>query len=220
MGCCPRSRSWGFLECRFSARHGYVSVLDLVFLLGTHRPTSGKLCFRLFLTLVPKAAELFVFRSAQLTIRNVSVKEIILFFFPLVHIFPFAFLFLLFSCLKVSSLLSSQENAVLTYPAACRRVQALLVFEPCLAIEVKKRKPTSQYSDSLGKNEQLEKSYMKGSMFYVFLKTSCSVSRQKNLLEVSNKDKTQNVSYLGTPLCLVKHSSCFGDSFWHVLLWQ
>ncbi|XP_065536118.1 uncharacterized protein LOC136014900 isoform X2 [Lathamus discolor] len=73
----------------------------------------------------------------------------------------------------------TMENAVLTYPAACRRVQALLVFGLCLVREVRKGKPTSQCSDGLQKNDQLEKSYVKGSMFYVFLKTSCSVSRQK-----------------------------------------
>ena len=52
---------------------------------------------------------------------------------------------------------------------------------------------------------------MEGSMFFVFLKTSCSVSRQTHLLEVNNKDKNQDVCYLGTPSCFVKHSLRFGD---------
>ena len=61
---------------------------------------------------------------------------------------------------------------------------------------------------------------MKGSMFFVLSEMSCSVSRQDHLLEVNNKDKTQNVCYLGTPLCFVEHSLYFGESFWHMLLWQ
>lgn len=54
---------------------------------------------------------------------------------------------------------------------------------------------------------------MKDSMFFVVLKMSCSISRQNHLLEVNNtdKDKKQNVCYLETPFCFVKHSSYFGD---------
>ena len=95
--------------CKFPARRRDVSVFELVSLLGTHLPISGGLCFRLFLTLVPKAAKLFVFRSAQLIIKNISVKGMVI-LFSLIDVFPFVFPFLLFS-----SLLSSQENAMLTY---------------------------------------------------------------------------------------------------------
>lgn len=101
---CPWSRSWWCLECKFSARRRYVSVSDLVPLLRTRLPTSGRLCFRLFLTSVLKAAKFFLFRSAQLIIKNVSVKAMVI-LFSLIHVFPFVFLFLLFS-----SLLSSLEN--------------------------------------------------------------------------------------------------------------
>ena len=58
---------------------------------------------------------------------------------------------------------------------------------------------------------------MKGSLFFVLLKMSYSVSRQNHLFEVNNKN--QNVCYLGTPLCFAKHFSYFGD-FFSVLLWQ
>lgn len=213
----PWSRSWWLLECKFSARHRYVSVWDLVSLLGTHLPTSGRLCFRPFLTSVPKAAKLFVFRSAELIIKNISVKGmVILSFFPLVMVFLLYFFF----CCSVLCFLHRRMLWWLTPCCLSKGSGSLLVFGLCLAVEVGKRKPTSQYSDSLGKNQQLEKSFMKGSMFFVLSKMSCSVSRQDHLLEVNNKDKTQNVCYLGTPLCFVKHSSYFGESFWHVLLWQ
>lgn len=97
----------------FSARHRYISALDLLCLLVMYLPISGSPWCRHFLILIPKPVKLFLFRSAQLIRKKIPVKVVVNpFFSP--HVLSFVFLFLFFS-----SLLSSHKEVLCWFTPCC-----------------------------------------------------------------------------------------------------